>query len=375
MPSLKLKSSVAQILQIVRGLNSSVLWAGGIAAVIGLWILSGELFGIEPPKESALDDAANLPKVRATVSFAQPFVNEIVVRGRTEAFRVVTVKAETTGQVVAVPVAEGSLVAEGDVLCELSLDAREAQRTEAEATVEQRRLEYDAARQLLEQGHRSETQAAAALAAFDAALAALESIKLDLERTKIRAPFAAVLDDRPVEVGDYVRAGDACGTLVDEDPFLVVGYVTEDQVGQIDIGRAATATLIDGERAEGRLRFISKRADPSTRMFKVELEVSNAGRTMRDGMTAEIKIPLDPVRAHKVAPSALVLDDDGNIGIRSVNDDEVVTFTPAVVVKDTPQGVWLAGLPDRVVIITVGQQYVSEGQSVSVQYETAEPQS
>ncbi len=362
------------------GLNSSYTWALGAALVIAVWILSGELWSDDAESAQGRQSIADaqtkeLMAVRAITSFAQPYVNKITIRGRTEALRTVTVKAETVGTVIAVPAEEGRRVSQGDVLCELSMNVREAQKVEAEANVQYRLLEHEAARQLLEKGHRSETQEAAALTAYDSALTALGQIELDIARTKIRAPFDGVLDNRDVEIGDYMRTGDACATLVDEQPFLIVGHVSETEVTQLSVGARGSAQLITGEVVEGKIRFISKRAQPATRTFRVELEVPNEEGRLRDGITAEIHVPLETVQAHKVSPAVLVLNDQGQIGLRTVDEDEVVHFISVKIVGDNAEGVWLSGLPDRMTIITVGHEYVSDGQKVTVHYEPAEGQS
>lgn len=358
-------------------MNTSFAWAIGIAAIVALWILSGELFDDDAKSRGATleIEQERTVAIRATISFAQSYVNKIIIRGRTEASRTVTIKAETSGTVIAVPADEGSRVSVADVICELSINARDAQKTEAESTVHQRLLEHEAARQLRQKGHRSETEEAGALAAYDAALTALKQIELDIERTKIRAPFDGILEDREVEVGDYMRVGDSCATLFDEQPFLVVGHVSEADVNRLNIGAQGSAELVTGEVIEGKVRFISKRANETTRTFRVELEVPNSDRTLRVGVTAKIKIPLEPVRAHKVSPAVLVLNDQGQIGVRAVDENKIVYFLPVNIIDDQTDGVWLSGLPNRLIIITVGQEYVSRGQKVTVQYEDAETQS
>lgn len=358
-------------------MNPSFAWAIAIAALVAIWILSGELFNDDPKNRSATleTEQERIVAIRATTSFAQSHVNKIIIRGRTEALRTVTIKAETSGTVIAVPADEGNRVSLGDVICQLSINARHEQKTEAEATVHQYLLQYEAARQLRQKGHRSETEEAGALAAYDASLTALKQIELDIERTEIRAPFDGILDDREVEVGDYMRVGDSCATLFDEQPFLAVGYVPEADVSQLNIGAQGSAELVTGEVIEGKVRFISKRANETTRTFRVELEVPNSDRTLRVGVTAEIKIPLEPVRAHKVSPAVLVLNDQGQIGVRAVDENEIVYFLPVNIIDDQADGVWLSGLPNRLTIITVGQEYVSRGQKVTVHYEEAETQS
>jgi multidrug efflux system membrane fusion protein len=159
--------------------------------------------------------------------------------------------------------------------------------------------------------------------------------------------------------------------VIDQDPFLVVGQASERDVGAIAKGDSGWATLVTGERVEGRIRFVSKSADPATRTFRVELEIPNPKGTIRDGITAEMHVSGKEVVAHRVSPAILALDDKGSLGLRIVESGNRVKFVPVTMVADTPQGVWVAGLPETATVITVGQEYVSPGQEVQVTEEQA----
>lgn len=349
-------------------LHRSHYIAIGIAVAILLWFATG-IFnsgGNGNGLTAAQEEAANavVPRVRVTESQATMRQSYITVRGRTEAKRAVHVRAETQGQVIELPVEKGQPVKKGDLLCRLQINARDAQLAEARALVQQRKLEYDAARQLAEKGHRAPTAVAGNKAAFDAAQARLKQMEIELSQTKIVAPFDGIFDDRPVDIGDYMRTGDVCGLVVELNPLLVAGQVSEDRVGAMQIGTPGTARLVTGETVEGRIHFVAKTADPATRTFRVELEVPNPDFRMRAGITAEIIVPGQEVLAHRIPSSIIALNDKGTVGVRTVTDEDRVAFQPVQLIDDTPEGLWVAGLPDKVTIITVGQDYVIEGQQV-----------
>ncbi len=141
-------------------LHRSHYIAIGIAVAIGLWFMTGIVGGGDSNGNdltAAEADAANnaATRVRVAESTAAMRQSFITIRGRTEAKRAVEVRAETQGTVTELPVEKGERVKEGDVLCRLKLDARDAQLAEAKALVKQRQLEYDASRQLAEKGWRA----------------------------------------------------------------------------------------------------------------------------------------------------------------------------------------------------------------------------
>ncbi len=352
-----------------------------IAAIIGAWVLSGQIGdgetdvavvsedGEVTTASDAAEPAIRAPRVRAAIFHAEARNTEVVIRGRTEAVRSVQVRAETSGTIVELPVEKGSTVEKGDVICRLSLNARDARMAEAEALMRQRWLELDAAQKLAARGHRSETQAAASQAAYDAARAQVKQQEVELSHTRILAPFDGVMDERPVEVGDYLQVSQPCATIVDMDPFLVIGQVAETDVDKLQEGTVGTATLVTGETIDGKVRFISTTADPATRTFRVELEVPNPERKLRSGVTAEIRVPSTEVMAHRIPPSILGLDDAGTIGLRILDENNVVHFKRVQILADGPDGVWVTGLPTSAKLITVGQDFVVPGQTVDVTYE------
>lgn len=347
-------------------IRGSFVIAIAIAVLILLWMFSGVLLGGGDGngEDTAAETAEQLPSVRIALVEAQEREASLTIRGRTEALRKVTLRAETTGNISATPVERGTFVAEGDVICEIAMNAREAQLQQARATLAQRRAEYDAAQELGERGFRSDIQRAEALAAYNAAQAALRNAELEVERTQIRAPFDGILDDRSANVGDYMAPGTACGVVVDQDPFLVVGQVSERDVGSLTVGTHGVAQLIDGTRVEGTIRFISTQADAATRTFRVELEVANADSVLRDGITADIIVPVRSVEAHRISPAVLSLSDAGEIGVKVLDEDDTVRFMPVDIVADGVDGFWVRGLPTSARVIVVGHEYVVDGQRV-----------
>jgi multidrug efflux system membrane fusion protein len=323
--------------------------------------------GSAPAAKPAATDAtptATAPTVRVRTITAELRQQDVIIRGQTEALRKVLVRAETAGKVAAIRADKGTVVKAGDTICELNVDARRAMLAQARATATQRKLEYEASKTLQEKGFRSETSVAGDLARYEAAKAEVERMEKEFENTKMRAPFDGVVDDRMVDVGDYLAPGQPCALVVALDPFLIVGRASEKDVGYITIGDTGWAKLTTGERVEGKVRFVAKSSDQATRTFRVELEVPNPNGAIRDGVTAEMHVAAATVEAHRISPAILSLDERGVMGVRIVDKDRRVRFVPVKIVADGTDGVWVSGLPHEVTIITVGQEYVTEGQEV-----------
>jgi len=359
-------------------MKKSTLLALLIAAASAAWVLSGEygwLVGLSAKEKPAaatsvaeradrLESRREPPSVRVVHSIAESRLREIVARGRTQANRHVELKAEVPGQVVELPREKGVRVKKGDLMAKLSADDRVARLAETKAMVRQREIEFEAARKLADKGWRPETQFAANQASLEVARAKVAEMQIELGKTEIRAPFDGVIERRAAELGAYLKAGDPVATIVDGDPLLIVAQVTEQEVGALKVGAAGRASLVTGETVEGRIRFIAAAAEPETRTFRVELEVANPDFVLRDGVTAELRLPVKSLMAHRLSPAALTLDEAGAVGVRAVGADGVVAFHPAQVVADAPEGVWLTGLPPELDIIVVGQEFVRAGDRV-----------
>jgi len=343
--------------------------AGLLALVTAAWLGSGQLdaenevtTGRKPPVD--LSETETVPAVRVRSQTAIPRVAEVVLRGSTAALRKVEVKAETPGRIVELPVEEGVRVEQGQVIARLSPDDRPAVLAEAMALLEQRRIEYEAARKLSEKGFRAETQVAASKAAFEAAAATVAQAEVAIENLTIRAPFDGVLSERAAEIGDYLDRGDPVARVVDLDPVLAAAEISERDVGRVPLEGAAQVRLITGEEAAGTVRYIAREADPVTRTFRIEVELPNPEVRIPDGATAEIRIPLETIVAHRVSPAILTLTDEGEVGVKTLAADNTVVFLPVEILSDGADGVWIGGLPARVTLITVGQDFVTAGQRV-----------
>ena len=362
-------------------MKGSIVIAAALAVGAAAWIASGQLdeegrraVAEEGKRTIAETGPAQAPlvSVRIRETVARPRKREIVINGRTEESRRVTLRAQTAGPVTAVPAREGQAIKLGDVVARQDVENREALLKEAEALVRQRRIEHTAAARLAKKGFRANTQLAGARARLDAALARTEAARIDMDRTTLRAPFAGVLESRTVEVGAYAKSGDRIATIVDLDPILAIGYASERDVAGIRVGAQGSVRLVDGRTVSGAVRYVASIGESQTRSFRVELEISNPDLTIRAGLTCKLRLPLPATNAHLISPAVLTLADDGRVGVRIVDAGDVARFVPVEILADSEEGVWVSGLEHGDRLITVGHEFVKDGQKVRPVAESAE---
>jgi multidrug efflux system membrane fusion protein len=325
------------------------------------------------PEQIEAPEAEEPPTLRVVVQRIEEreLESAVVLRGRTGAARQVEVRAETSGLVASQPLARGSMVQAGEVLCELAPGTRAASLAEAEARLAEAEINFNAATRLSETGFAAQTRVASVDAARRAALAGVEAAQAELDRLIIRAPFDGLLENDTAELGSLLSPGGLCATVIRLDPIMLVGYAAETQIDRIQVGAMAGARLSNGDEVVGRVTFLGRSADPGTRTFRVEVSVPNPDQTIREGMSADIMVSASATRGHLVPGSALTLDDHGRLGMRLVDAESRTFFAPVTVLRDSLQGFWVSGLPDPADVIVVGQEYATDGITVQVHHRNA----
>lgn len=366
----------------------------------------------EPMVEQVAEVATAEPaddriQVVVVASKAITIDSAVAVRGRTEASRTVDVRAETSAQVISEPLRRGTFVEAGQPICTLEPGTRsailaetkarlaealavvptaEARVIEAQAALEEALINDNAASRLSEGGFASETRVAqtragvqaaraavqsaegglsAAEAGIESAEAAVAAAEKEIERLIVTAPFSGLLESDAAELGSLLQLGSACATIIQLDPIKVVGFVPELDVDRVELGATANTRLISGREVEGSVTFISRQADELTRTFRIEIEVENADLSIRDGQTADILISAEGTDAHLLPGSALTLNAAGDLGVRTADAEDITRFIPVSIIRDTPEGVLLAGLPSEARVIVVGQEFVTDGVPVA----------
>lgn len=367
-------------------------------------------------EDTAQADAADQrPAVGVVVlrSTAQPIGNAVLLRGQTEADRQVEVRAETSAVVISNPLRKGAFVEAGDLLCQLDPGTREANLAEARARLseaqsrvpesearleeaharlDEARINDNAASKLSEGGFASETRVAATAAAvraaeagvasaqsglstaqsgIESAAAAVAAAKREIDRLTIEAPFSGLLESDTAELGSLMQPGSLCATVIQLNPIRLVGFVPETEVDKVRIGAMAGAELASGRQVQGEVVFLSRSADPTTRTFRVDITVDNTDLSIRDGQTAEIAIAAAGADAHRLPQSALTLNNEGRLGVRTVVDGDTVQFRPINLLRDDIDGVWVSGLDAEADVIVVGQDFVTDGVKVDATYREA----
>lgn len=353
-------------------IKGSIIVAVVIAAAISGWMYTGSIViggqstgdGAKPIAEREHDKSSDLFKVRYVRVKPEPWLESLVVRGKTQATAVVSVRAQVSGVLEERLVNRGDTVKKGQLVCKVDAGARAAQLAQAQAQFAKAKADFDANSKLVSKGIVTTNKLKTMKASLDAANAGIVLAKLDLERSSIRANASGIVQDPVAQVGDMLSVASTCVTLVQSDPMKFSGQVSERDIDKIKTGTIANVKLISGTNVTGKVRYISPSSDNATRTFLIEIDIPNGKGAIRDGVTARAEIKLPPTTAYRLSPSWVTLSDNGDIGVRTLTPQDKVTFVKIEIVAQTKTGFWVLGLEPDMRVISLGQEYVIEGEKV-----------
>lgn len=334
-----------------------------VVLIIG-WMGSGFVIPSEDSTPTIARDEPSPVAVAVTTSVAEQVTQFYQAEGQALPDRDTMLRAETTGDVAEVFVSKGQDVQAGAEIARLDPTSSNAETARAQEELSRTQRDYDNARQLLDRGVATADRVSQTQAALVAAQAQLTKVQEAAKSLIITAPFAGRIETLNLDEGEYVSAGSEVGRLVDITPLTVAIQVPQQSLTLLSVDQPATVRFITGEEREGIVTFVGTSAASETRTFLAEIEVANDDGAIPAGISAEVIIPTGEATAHFLSPSIVSLNTDGDLGIKTVDASDVVTFYPIQVVKAQIDGIWVTGLPDKVDVITVGQGFVNEGETV-----------
>ncbi len=306
---------------------------------------------------------AELPPPPVTVS--QPVVREIVdhddYEGRISARETVQVRARVRGHLVKVPLKDGEMVQKGDLLFEIdprpykaTLDAAEAQKAAAEASLDLARKEYARYQQLVRTGAATREELdvwtgkqGVAIADRLKAIASVEQAKLDLDFTKVEAPISGKASRAQLTVGNLVNGSGGeslLTTITSVDPMYVyfdvderslLRYKREDQkkgnngkapssIKELNIPLLVGLEGEEGYPHKGKIDFADNRVNPGTGTIQVRGVLPNTGQILDSGLRARVRVPVsDPYKTLMVTETAIG-SEQGRKFVYVVNAKEIV---------------------------------------------------
>jgi membrane fusion protein (multidrug efflux system) len=286
--------------------------------------------------------------------------------GTLEADESVLLRPELTGKIIAIPFQEGGKVKKGDILVQLDDAQYRAQVAEAEARVKQSDSENRRVEKLFNRGVGSETDRDGTQATMKINTAQLDMAKINLEKTRIRAPFDGITGLRQFSPGDYINAGSELVQLVNIDKMKVDFSIPEIHLLNVSVGQAFSIRLpsFPGREFVGKVSAISPVIDEKGRSISVRGMVDNKEGVLRPGLFAEVILTTDSKTALSVPEEALIPQGNQYFVYRVV--EQKIDMVPITIIQRKQGAVAISGpLNSGDVIVTAGQLKLQPGSPVT----------
>lgn len=320
--------------------------------------------------------AGEAPPVNVTVltvtaepELADTFALPAVV----EPNRIVTVSAEVAGQIERMPLRKGNAVHAGDLLIELNTDLLRPQFEAAEAQAKHDKTEYDRVAGLVKSGASPPRDLDNATTQLAISRANLEQLRATLDRTRIFAPTDGILNDLPVEEGEYVQPDARVAEIVETDVVKVVVQVPERDIRFFAVGQEAEVFVdtkgLEQEQEQslvGTITFISELAHPATRSTRLELSLANEQHLLRSGQIVRVRLKRRMLKDAILVPLLAVIPMEDSKAVYVVNSATAQRREVRLgIIKDDRVQI-RSGLEPGDRLIVAGHRFVAPGQKVNV---------
>lgn len=345
---------------------SPVKIAALLAVLLVVWLLIGDKKqALDSPPVAKAAAERGLASVEVKTLTASLVEQSIIAQGQLSPWQAVTVTAQVAGRVKTLNKLEGDTVNEGEILLTLSDEGRSLKLAEAKALVSLREQELASGVKLESSHFVAETERKRLESALAQANSDLNARQRDVQYATPSAPFIGIINQRYVDVGAFVAVGAQLMDVVDVNSLRVKAFIPQQQVNRLTLGLNADVQLLNGQILHGVLSFISVAADPKTRTYAIEVTVDNPSQARIAGASATLTLHLPSVKAHRISPALLHLDDTGQLGVYAVDERNRVTFFRAQNVTLDNDAATVQGLPEKLRVISLGAGFVALDQEVS----------
>lgn len=350
--------------------GSLLIW--GLLVLVVLLIV---VFASSKKPEEKLDVEEERAVAVRTVGIELRSVPDTIrLPARIEPMQEARLPAERPGRVVERLVDKGDAVKKGQRL--LRVDDRLWKAAQRRAEIEDRDARRDLKRwkELEKTGAVSASDYEAVVRRKESAEIALDEAQVFVDQCEARSPFAGVIVDRYVEVGDYANEGQAVFHLIRLDRVKLAFDVPEQDIGALQPGQELTFTLaaLPGREFTGKVAFVSSQAARDSNSFAVELEVDNPDGALKAGMMAQVTMVRRIRDNTAVVPLAAVVPHKGEHYVFVAENGRAVRKRVLIGAMIGSEAVLDSGLSAGERVVVEGHRGLQDGMMLTVADETPE---
>ena len=185
-----------------------------------------------------------------------------------------------------------------------------------------------------------------------------------LKFTKIVTPQRGWLEELNVEIGEFVDENRPIARILGLQTLTLAIPISQTNISKITRGAEVDISFVGQTLRKGVVGKIAAQANRSTRTFNVEIQLDNSDGKLRAGMTAEAEVIIGEIKAVKISPAHLNVQDDGQLTVKVVNNQSRVKIIPVDLVRTEGNFAFISGIEDNTLLLTAGQAFLSTGELV-----------
>ncbi len=339
-----------------------------LVILIAVWFLYGSFFN-QPKLENTTHT-----KTTTISTISVPVETKIVhlhLNGIIDTQGNIHITPETSGQVKSVTAKKGDHLKKGDTIALIDTNDKEAKLAQAKAALKQRNLEYNSTLSLHKQEFEAQASVAASLAALKSAELAVESAQIALKNCHITSPIDGVLDQIAIKEGMIVNNNTVIARIIKCDDYIVKSQIPEKNIHKLDIRTAQVILQKPYGILDGTVTSIALEANNKTHGYETEISLPSLNKQCHNiiGMTTDVILNLYETPAYKIPSYAFSLSDQGILGVKTINQENIVEFKQIELLEEDQKGYFWCSIDnaqEELTIIAKGHTYVQSGDKAEI---------
>lgn len=340
-------------------------------AIVFLWFISGVFLSGNKALVKVNDNNIK-PSVTTSEVVLEDKLIVLKLTGTVNAHNDIIVMPEASGIIESVNVKKGDFIKKGDVIASIEINDKQVQLEKAQAVFKQRQLDYEVTESLNNAGYSSEAALAASLALLKAAESDVKIAEINFGNCNIRSPLNGIINNINIKKGVVVNNTTNIANIINCSEYFISTNIPEKSISKLEANYAEVTFTKFAHSLKGYIDGVSMKSNPSTHSYNIEIKIPEMEEKCMNivGMIADVNLSLYKTKSYKIPAYALSLSDDGYVGIKTLDKENIAHFYKVEVLEEDEKGdFWvktLLPIEDNITLITTGHNYVQVGQSVNV---------
>jgi RND family efflux transporter MFP subunit len=322
-----------------------------------------------------LDTVKKLPLVTALTAKKEVFRHYVELQGDVQTKQNVLIYPETAGTLEKVLVKEGQKVTKGQILAKIDDGGLKEQVAQLEATTALAKTTFERQKRLWDQKIGSEIQFLQAKTSYNSQKNTLKQLKIQLEKSAIKAPFSGIIDDVIKDEGTVVAPGPGAELfrIINLSNMYIEAAVPETYISDVTKGKGVEVYFpVLGERIDAKVRQSGNFINPANRTYQIEIAIPNSKNNIKPNLTAKLKINDYTNKESILIPQSIISENAAGEQyvylIKDEKDNEGIAAQTVVKTGKTQGDVIeiLEGISTGDKLIEAGARSVKDGQEVKI---------